>query len=72
MKPVNLRVPPEEAPDLVDDLTAWASASGVNPSPMVVGEPGTTTNTSSPILYKVYASKSFFEQFPEWQMYIEQ
>lgn len=72
MKPINLRVPREEAPDLADDLTAWARASGVDPKPTVVGEPGATINTSSPVLYQVYVSKSFFEQFPEWRMYIEQ
>jgi hypothetical protein len=72
MKPINLRVPRKEAPDLADDLTAWANDSGVDPRPTIVGEPGATTNTSSPIRYQVYVSKSFFEQFPEWLMYIEQ
>lgn len=72
MKPITLRVPREEAADLPDDLTAWASTSGVDPGLTIVNEPGMTTNTSSPVLYLVYVSESFFEQFPEWRMYIEQ
>jgi hypothetical protein len=72
MKPIKLRVPSEEAADLLDDLTAWASTSGVDPGLTIVNEPGMTTNTSSPVLYLVYVSESFFEQFPEWRMYIEQ
>jgi hypothetical protein len=71
MKPINLRVPREEAPDFADDLTAWANTSGVDPGPTIVGEPGAATDTGSPILYRVYVSQSFFEQFPEWRMYIE-
>ncbi|WP_260854535.1 hypothetical protein [Paraburkholderia sp. BCC1884] len=72
MKPMRLRVPREEAPDFADDLTAWASSSGVDPRLTIANEPGMTTNLSSPILYLVYVSESFFEQFPEWRMYIEQ
>lgn len=72
MKQIRLRVPREEARDLPDDLTAWASVSGVDPGLTIVNEPGMTTNTSLPILYLVYVSESFFEQFPEWRMYIEQ
>ncbi|NPT37588.1 hypothetical protein [Paraburkholderia xenovorans] len=70
MNPIKLRVPREEAADLPDDLTAWAAVSGVDPGLTLVNEP--TTNASSPILYLVYVSESFFEQFPEWRMYIEQ
>lgn len=72
MKPIRLRVPREEAADLPDDLTAWASTSGVDPGLTVVAEPGMTTNANSPILYQIYVSESFFEDFPEWRMYIEQ
>lgn len=72
MKPIRLRVPREEAADLPDDLTAWAAVSGVDPGLTIFNEPGATTNASSPILYLVHVSESFFEQFPEWRMYIEQ
>ncbi|MFM0292789.1 MULTISPECIES: hypothetical protein [Paraburkholderia] len=72
MKPIKLRVPREESGDLLDDLTAWAAVSGVDPGLTIVNEPGLTTNTNSPILYLVYVSESFFDQFPEWRMYIEQ
>ncbi|AJZ60058.1 hypothetical protein OI25_618 [Paraburkholderia fungorum] len=72
MEPIRLRVPREDAADLADDLTAWASTSGIDPGLTIVNEPGMTTNMSSPILYLVYVSESFFEQFPEWRMYVEQ
>lgn len=72
MQPIKLRVPREEAADLADDLTAWAAASGIDPGLTTVNEPGMTTNASSPILYLVHVDESFFEQFPEWRMYIEQ
>lgn len=72
MKPVRIRVPREEAPDFADDLTAWASTSGIDPGLTLFNEPGATTNASSPVLYLVYVSESFFEQFPEWRTYIEQ
>lgn len=72
MEPIRLRVPREEAADLPDDLTAWAAVSGVDPGLTIVNEPGATTSADSPVLYLVYVSESFFEQFPEWRMYIEQ
>ncbi|MFM0224445.1 hypothetical protein [Paraburkholderia dipogonis] len=72
MKPIKLRVPREEAADLPDDLTAWASLSGVDPGLTVLSEPGAATDSSAPVLYQIYVSQSFFEQFPEWRMYIEQ
>lgn len=72
MQPIKLRVPREEAGDLPDDLTAWASVSGIDPSMTIVNEPDAATHTSSPIVYLVYVSESFFEQFPKWRMYIEQ
>lgn len=72
MKPIRLRVPREEAADLAEDLTAWASVSGIDPGVTIANEPMITTNTSSPMLYLVYVSESFFEQFPEWRMRIEQ
>ncbi|WP_168794437.1 hypothetical protein [Paraburkholderia aromaticivorans] len=72
MKPIKVRVPREEAPDFADDLTAWSSATSVDPSPMVVGDAGTAGNTSSPIRYQANVSQSFFEQVPEWRMYVEQ
>lgn len=72
MKPTRLRVPREEASDFADDLTAWASAIGVDPAPTVVGETRAPTETGSAVLYQVYVNNSFFEQFPEWRMYIQQ
>lgn len=72
MKPIKLRVPREEAADLADDLTAWTVTSGIDPRLTSFHEPGVTTNLSSPVLYLVYVSESFFEQFPEWRMYVEQ
>ena len=36
MKPIKLRVPREEAGDLPDDLTAWASTSGIDPGLTIV------------------------------------
>ncbi|MFM0380118.1 MULTISPECIES: hypothetical protein [Paraburkholderia] len=72
MKPTRLRLPREETSDLADDLTAWAASSGVDPGLTVVSETGGPANDSSPVLYAAYVSESFFEQFPEWRMYIEQ
>ncbi|MFL9859453.1 MULTISPECIES: hypothetical protein [Paraburkholderia] len=72
MKPIRLRVPREEITNFPDDLTAWASVSGVDPRLTLVSEPWLTTNTQSPVLYEVFVNESFFEQFPEWRMYIEQ
>ncbi|WP_433693265.1 hypothetical protein [Paraburkholderia phenoliruptrix] len=72
MQPIKLRVPREEADDLADDLTAWAASSGIDPVLTQFNELGITTNASSPIVYFAYVSESFFEQFPEWRMYIEQ
>jgi predicted ATP-grasp superfamily ATP-dependent carboligase len=71
MDPIKLRIPPEEAADFSDDLTAWAASTGIDPVPVIVNEPD-TTNTSAPVLYQVYLSEGFFDQFPEWRMYIEQ
>ncbi|MFM0007902.1 hypothetical protein PQR57_44095 [Paraburkholderia dipogonis] len=61
MKSIKLRVPREEAADLPDDLAAWARFTGVDPGIAVISEPVTTTDASSPILYAVYISESFFE-----------
>ncbi|MFM0515607.1 hypothetical protein [Paraburkholderia sp. RL17-373-BIF-A] len=72
MKSIKLRVPREEAADLPDDLAAWARITGVDPGIAVISEPAATTDASSPILYAVYISESFFEQFPEWRMYVDQ
>jgi hypothetical protein len=72
MSPIRLRIPREEAADFSDDLTAWASVSGIDPRLTIDTEPGKTTNLSSPILYLVYVNESFFDQFPEWRTYIEQ
>jgi hypothetical protein len=71
LKPIKLRVPREESGDLHDDLNAWASTSGIDPGLTIVNEPGMTANTRSPAVYLVYVSESFFDQFPEWRMYIE-
>ncbi|MFT4068963.1 hypothetical protein [Paraburkholderia sp.] len=72
MEPINLRVPRESAADFADDLTAWASTTGIDPCLTIADESGTATNLSSPLLYQVFVSESFFEQFPEWRMYVEQ
>jgi hypothetical protein len=37
-----------------------------------LGAPGSAAEDDSAVLYQVYVSQSFFEQFPEWRMYIEQ
>lgn len=71
MKPIKLRVPREEASDLADDLTAWASTSGIDLGVTIVNESGTPTNSSSSAVYLVYVNESFFEQFLDWRMYIE-
>ncbi|HEX3634680.1 MAG TPA: hypothetical protein VHV99_04195 [Paraburkholderia sp.] len=71
MKSIKLRVPREESADLPDDLAAWARITGIDPGIAVISEPAATTDASSPILYEVYISESFFEQFPEWRMYVE-
>ncbi|MGY6127074.1 hypothetical protein ACW9YV_16755 (plasmid) [Paraburkholderia strydomiana] len=72
MKPIRLRVPREEAGDLLDDLAAWASVSGVDPG-MTTPNPSEATESGDPtILLEVYVSPTFFEQFPEWRPYIEQ
>jgi len=72
MKPIRLRVPRQEAGELLKDLTAWASVSGVDPGMTVSSPPEFAENSGLPILYEVYVSESFFEQFPEWRTYIEQ
>lgn len=72
MDPIKLRVPHDQAPDFADDLTAWASSSGIDPRLTSGGEPWKTTNDASPVLYPVFVNESFFEQFPEWRIYIEQ
>lgn len=72
MDPIILRVPREEAVSFSDDLTAWASTSGIDPRLTIFGEPGKTTNASSPIRYLVHVNESFFDEFPEWRMYVEQ
>ncbi|MFL9899003.1 hypothetical protein PQR75_04430 [Paraburkholderia fungorum] len=72
MNAIKLRVPREEAADLPDDLNAWASVSGFDPRLTIVNESWMTTNAQSPVLYQVFVNESFFEQFPEWRVYIEQ
>jgi len=72
MKPIRLRVPREEAGDLLDDLAARASVSGVDPG-MTTPNPSEATESSDlTILHEVYVSPTFFEQSPEWRPYIEQ
>lgn len=72
MKPIRLCVPREESGDLLDDLTVWASVSGVDPGMTVSSPPEFAENSSLPLLYEVYVSPSFFEQFPAWRTYVEQ
>lgn len=72
MQPTKLRIPRERAADFADDLTAWASSSGIDPRPTLTSEPWRTTNTSSPALYLVFVNEIFFEEFPEWRTYVEQ
>ncbi|OLL27611.1 hypothetical protein BTH42_32465 [Burkholderia sp. SRS-W-2-2016] len=72
MKPIKLRVPRGEAHDLLDDLTAWASTSGIDPGLSTFGEPDMAVSTDAQILYQVYVSESFFELFPQWRTFIEQ
>lgn len=72
MKPIRLRVLRAEADVLLGDLTVWASVSGVDPEMTVSSTPEFAENSSLPILYEVYVSPSFFEQFPKWCTYIEQ
>ena len=72
MKPIRLRVPREEAGELLDDLTAWASVSGVDPG-MTTANPSDDAESSSlTSLYEVYVSPTFFERFPRWRASIEQ
>ena len=72
MNPIRLRVPHDEAADLRDDLTAWATISGIDPRLTVISERWKTTNDKSPIQYLVFVNESFFEQFQEWRPYIQQ
>jgi hypothetical protein len=72
MSPIKLHVPREEVATFSDDLTAWTSNSGIDPSVTQVHAPGETTNFSSPVQYLIYVDESFFEQFPVWRQYIEQ
>jgi hypothetical protein len=72
MKQIRLRVPREEAVDLADDLTVWTSSSGIDPGLTIANEPAIAADSGSPVLYLVHVNESFFEQFPEWRMYIEQ
>jgi hypothetical protein len=71
MDPINLRIPRERAPDFTDDLTAWTSTTGIDPCLTIVNESSMTTNLSSATLYQVFVSEGFFEQFPEWRVYVE-
>ncbi|WCM18287.1 hypothetical protein NDK50_12485 [Paraburkholderia bryophila] len=71
VKPIRLRVPREKAADLPDNLAAWAVATGIDPGLDVTNELDASTGAEMPILYKLYVSESFFEQFPQWRMYIE-
>ncbi|AXF18926.1 hypothetical protein [Paraburkholderia caledonica] len=72
MNPLNVRLSLTRAPDFVEDLTAWANAGGIDPHLLVIGGLGATTDQRSPILYQVHVNESFFDQFPEWRIYIEQ
>ncbi|MBB5405381.1 hypothetical protein QF000_000132 [Paraburkholderia atlantica] len=72
MKPIKLRVSRDEAGNLLDDLTAWASTSGIDLGLSTFSTPHTLSSTNSPVVYHVYVGESFFEQFPEWRMFIEQ
>ncbi|MDR7008979.1 hypothetical protein [Paraburkholderia strydomiana] len=72
MDPLSMRLSLTLAPDFVEDLTAWANAGGIDPHLSIIGGLGGTTDKGSPILYEVHANESFFDQFPEWRIYIEQ
>ncbi|MFM0328155.1 hypothetical protein [Paraburkholderia strydomiana] len=72
MDPLNMRLSLIQAPDFVEDLTTWANAGGIDPHLSVIGGLGATTDKRSPILYQAHVNESFFDQFPEWRIYIEQ
>jgi len=72
MGPTNMRLFLTQAPDFVEDLTAWANSGGMDPRLSIVGGLGATTDKSLPILYRAHVNESFSDQFPQWRMYIEQ
>lgn len=72
MDPIKLRVPGHEAGGLHDDLTVWASTSGIDPGLSLFDEAGREAKPGLPALYLVHVSGSFFDQFPQWRAYIEQ
>jgi hypothetical protein len=72
MSPTNLRVPSDKTALFMENLTAWASVSGIDPRLTIVNEVGKTTNTASLIHYQVFVDDSFFEHFPQWAQYIQQ
>ncbi|MBT2792731.1 hypothetical protein [Paraburkholderia strydomiana] len=72
MDPIHMRLLLTQAPDFVEDLTAWANSGGMDPRLSVIAEPGATSQKNSPIAYQVHVNDSFFDQFPQWRMYIEE
>lgn len=72
MDPINLRLSLIQAPDFVEDLTAWANAGGMEPHLAIIEGLGATADQSTPVLYQAQVNETFFDQFPDWRMYIEQ
>nr|WKF60783.1 hypothetical protein HUO10_005305 [Paraburkholderia busanensis] len=71
MKALRLRVPRDDAHELADDLTSWASSTGIDPAPSVEDELDSIGDAEALVVYKVYVSDSFFELFPRWRECIE-
>ncbi|MEF9444418.1 hypothetical protein OWS73_21585 [Burkholderia sp. 1B3(2022)] len=70
MPAIKLRIPREDVFQFNDDLSAWSTASGVDPK-LSVGTQMQTTNPSSPTLYLAFVDERFFEQYPRWRQFVE-
>lgn len=68
---MKFRIEKADVVDFNDDLTAWASESGVDPRLTIVTEPWLTTNASSPTLYSVDVDDRFLERYPRWRQFVE-
>lgn len=72
MPGIHIVIPHEKVVDFHSDLTAWSAHSGRDPQLTISPKIGETTNIASPVRYFVDVDESFFEDFPDWRLHIEQ
>jgi hypothetical protein len=68
---IKLRIPKTEVVEFNDNLSAWSTASGIDPRLTIDTDYPKTTNFSSPTLYLVCVDESFFTQYPKWRQFLE-